>query len=166
MVQRLVMAIVPVVAVHGCADTAAPSVCTSGKFAGTSENQDMTPGQACNACHAYTNSGGDGNEAPIYAFAGTVYTAHHEPDDCVGGTNGGGSAEIEVVSSTGRRFFAPILASGNFMLETTEITYPITARITYQGRTRWMIEPQMSGDCNTCHSEAGDSGASGRIRLP
>lgn len=152
--------------VAGCYDTDHPTVCTTGRTAGTSENQDMTPGQACNACHAYTNAGGDGNEAPIYAFAGTVYTAHHEPDNCVGGTNGGGSAEIEIVSATGQRFTAPILDSGNFMLETHEITYPITARITYQGRTRWMIEPQMSGDCNTCHSEAGSEGASGRIRLP
>ena len=166
MVRCTVIAMVPVVAIGGCTETADPIVCTSGKLAGTSENQDMTPGQPCNACHAYTNSGGDGNEAPIYAFAGTVYTAHHEPDNCVGGTNGGGSAVIEVVSRTGKRFFAPIFESGNFMLESDEVTYPITARITYQGRTRWMIEPQMSGDCNTCHSEAGGSGASGRIRLP
>jgi len=155
-----------IVLVAGCTEPAAPTVCTSGVFAGTSENQDMAPGQPCNGCHAYTNAGGDGNEAPIYAFAGTVYTAHHEPDNCVGGPIGGDLAEIEVVSSTGRRFFAPILPSGNFMLQANDITYPITARITYQGRTRWMIEPQDSGDCNTCHSEAGDMGASGRIRLP
>lgn len=149
-----------------CADTVDPTVCTTGKMAGTSENEDMTPGQPCNDCHAFTNAGGDGNEAPIFAFAGTVYTAHHEPDNCIGGTNGAGSAEVEVVSARGERFTAPVTRAGNFMLETTGMTYPITARINYQGRTRWMIEPQMSGDCNTCHSEAGGSGASGRIRLP
>lgn len=155
-------------AMSACDAAPAPPACTSGVMQpGTSENLDMTPGQACNACHAYTNaSSGDGGDAPIYAFAGTVFTGKHEPDDCVGGPLDDAPAEVEVVDAIGVRYRVPVSAVGNFMFESDAVVYPVTAKILYQGRVRWMIEPQLSGDCNTCHSAAGTDGASGRIRLP
>ena len=152
-----------------CAEPAVPAVCSSGRMIGTSEGSDMAPGQPCNDCHAYTNAGGDGIEAPIFGFAGTVYRTAHEPDDCAGGTldaAGADRAQVEVVSATGQRLVAPVTDGGNFMFEDTAIAFPITARVRYRGRSRWMVEPQMTGECNSCHSADGQEGASGRIRLP
>jgi len=153
-----------------CGGPDAP-VCSSGRIAGTSEGEDMAPGQACLACHAYVNSGGDGMEAPSFGFAGTVYEMAHEPDGCVGGPvdaagdSGTDRGQIEVTAATGERFVAPVTAGGNFMLEAV-IAQPFTARIVYQGRSREMVMRQPSGDCNTCHTVDGASGAPGRIRLP
>jgi len=153
-----------------CACSEAPDamVCSTGRMVGTSEGEDMSPGEACNECHAYANSGGEGGmEAPIFGFAGTVYETAHEPDGCAGGdAQGGGGARVEVVSATGKRYVAPVTRGGNFMLDPTVIAFPITARVKYGGRSRWMIDPIMTGDCNTCHSAVGEEGASGRIRLP
>lgn len=143
-------------------------VCSTGRMVGTSENEDMAPGQTCIACHALTNSGGDGMEAPSFAFAGTVYTRSHEPDGCAGGLVGatGGEVEIDVKSATGEHVVAAMTPGGNFMLEAAGIALPITATVRYQGRTREMATPAASGDCNRCHTVDGDSGAPGRITLP
>ena len=142
------------------------ATCASGKIhVGTSENQDMTPGQACNACHAQANAASGDNEIPIYGFAGTVFTYKHEPDDCVGGALDDAQVIVEVVDATDRLYQVALTRTGNFMFEGV-VTPPLTARVIYRGRTRWMIEPQMSGDCNTCHSAEGSDFASGRIRLP
>jgi hypothetical protein len=149
-------------------------VCSSGRIAGTSEGEDMAPGQACLACHAYVNAGGDGMEAPSFGFAGTVYETGHEPDGCVGGPVDGAAAaadgtadrgQIEVTAATGERFVAPVTAGGNFMLDAA-IARPFTARIVYHGRSREMVGRQASGDCNACHTADGATGAPGRIRLP
>ena len=124
----------------------------------------MLPGYACNGCHAETNAAAGETEAPIFALSGTVYPTAHEPDGCVG--SGAQGAEIEVVSATGKRFVAIANRVGNFQFESNDIEYPITASVRFQGRVRWMIEPQLDFDCNHCHSSAGAEGASGRIRLP
>jgi hypothetical protein len=107
-------------------------------------------------------------EAPIFAFAGTVYQTAHEPDDCVGGPvdAGGDRAEVEVISATGLSYVAPVTNGGNFMLETTALAFPITARVRFRGRSRSMTEPQMTGECNSCHTARGKEGAPGRIQLP
>lgn len=128
----------------------------------------MAPGQTCIACHTYTNAGGDGMEAPSFAFAGTVYETAHEPDGCAGGPVGAGSdrAEVEVTSATGQRYVAPVTAGGNFMLEGAALLFPIKATLRFQGRTLEMRQAQLSGDCNLCHTVAGGSGAPGRIVLP
>jgi cytochrome c553 len=143
-------------------------VCSSGRTVGTSENADMAPGQTCIACHEYTNAGGDGMEAPSFAFAGTVYATAHEPDDCAGGPipPGGERAEVEVVAADGQRYVAPVTEGGNFMLEDTAIAFPIQATVRFQGRSRAMVQSQLLGDCNLCHSVEGVSGAPGRIMLP
>jgi len=167
--RRIAALVATGVALGGCSEPAAPAACSSGRMVGTSEGSDMAPGQPCNGCHAYTNAGGDGIDAPIFGFAGTVYRTAHEPDGCAGGTldgSGGERAEVELVSATGQRLVAPVTDGGNFMLETTAIAFPITARVRYRGRSRWMVEPQMTGECNSCHSADGEQGASGRIRLP
>jgi hypothetical protein len=60
-----------------------------------------------------------------------------------------------------------ITDGGNFMLELdAPLAFPITAGVRYRGRTRWMIQRQVTGDCNTCHTEQGEHNAPGRIQLP
>lgn len=56
--------------------------------------------------------------------------------------------------------------AGAFMLEGAALLFPIKAIIRFQGRTRQMLQAQLSGDCNLCHTVAGGSGAPGRIMLP
>src|ERR1041384_1625417 len=132
-----------------CTASPAPTICSRGRMAGTSENEDMAPGMACISCHAFTNSGGDGMEAPSFAVAGTVYRTVHEPDHCVGGPEGTEPAEVEVISASGEHHIAPVTAGGNFMLELdAPLAFPITAGVRYRGRTRWMIQRQLTGDCN------------------
>jgi hypothetical protein len=143
-------------------------VCSTGRMVGTSENADMAPGQTCIACHAYSNAGGDGMEAPTFAFAGTVYATAHEPDGCAGGPipTGGERAEIEVKSANGQRYVAQVGDGGNFMLEDATLVFPIEATVRYQGRSREMVQSQITGECNRCHTTQGAEGAPGRIMLP
>jgi len=159
-------------ALAACAEPAAATVCSSGRIVSTSEGADMAPGQICNDCHAYTNAGGDGYQAPIFGFAGTVYRTAHEPDDCAGGALDGGRElpQVVVVSATNQRYVTNLTMGGNFMLElrptAPPIAFPITAQVRYRGRTHWMVEPVMTGECNSCHTVDGKEGAPGRIRLP
>ncbi|WP_437841556.1 hypothetical protein [Sorangium sp. So ce1153] len=61
-------------------------------------------------------------------------------------------------------------ASGNFLFDTfqdrTPINFPITARVVKGDKERKMLTAQMSGDCNSCHSQSGAEGAPGRIVAP
>src|SRR4051812_20481329 len=59
--------------------------CTSGvtRSPNGSESSEMMPGRACNACHAEQNASSGEGDAPIFAFAGSVFPTEHEPDDCV-----------------------------------------------------------------------------------
>lgn len=167
--MRLVYALVIVVLCAACAEEPEPGVvCSSGvPNVGTSESENMAPGHTCNDCHAYTNSGGDGLDAPIFAFAGTVYPTLHEPDDCAGGPiTATDHAQVIVVSASGKKFTAPITRGGNFMLESVKLDFPITARVEYRGRVRWMIDPVTTAECNSCHTVDGAENALGRIRLP
>jgi len=44
--------------------------------------------------------------------------------------------------------------------------FPIRAQISSGGKTRTTSGAVRSGDCNSCHTLQGASGASGRIALP
>jgi hypothetical protein len=126
----------------------------------------MNPGLACgsNNCHA---SGGEG---PRIRFAGTVYRSGHEPDRCVGGpAAGAGVAQVVVTGANGVKVTRQVNAAGNFVLlqsQQSSLTFPIRAEVQYDGRVRKMATPQMSGDCNSCHTQKGANGAPGRIVLP
>ena len=62
----------------------------------------MGPGRACISCHADSNAASGENDAPIFAFAGTVYPTAHEPIDCI--ASGSEGAEIEITDAMGRVF--------------------------------------------------------------
>lgn len=144
-----------------------PPKCTSGIQIDPNgeEGEEMNPGWACNACHAQQNAE-TGADAPIYAFAGTIYPSAHEPDNCAGG--GVEGAEIEVVDANGVVHIVVANAVGNFFFEddTHTFKYPYKVRVVFQGRERWMDTPETDADCNKCHTPAGTDDAPGRILLP
>lgn len=144
-------------------------VCSSGAYRddGDDDDEDMFPGRACNQCHQSENDEED-DEAPLFAFAGTVYPTVREPDDCVGR----GDAIVTLRDAAGRTWqLGTRSGSGNFMLRwpSSGLTFPVTAGVAANGGTLEMMQPLMSpadGDCNRCHTQDGAFGALGRIFTP
>jgi hypothetical protein len=137
---------------------AAPT-CTSNSTwtGGTRGSSNMEPGHACISCHH--QQGG-----PSFNVGGTVYPTGHEPDDCNG--SGAGGAVVTVTDVNGvTASFTVSGVSGNFH-GTASLTFPITAKVTFNGRTRAMGTAVDTGDCNSCHTQSGASSAPGRITLP
>jgi len=137
----------------------APPTCTSGTYwtKGTRPSPDMEPGRACIACHQINNG-------PLFTVAGTAYPTGHEPDDCYG--TGAAGATITVRDATGKEYsFVANSPAGNFF-GSPPIVFPITARITVNGLVREMVGGAPSGDCNSCHTQAGLNAAPGRVTLP
>lgn len=143
-----------------------PAICTSNAFwtGGNNGSASMNPGRACINCHASGGAGEDGNEAPLFAIAGTVYPTGHEPDLC-NGVNGTTGARVVIVDGANRTITLTPNAAGNFTYSGA-LTTPYHAKVTYQGRERIMTSAQTSGDCNGCHTQNGADGAPGRITLP
>jgi hypothetical protein len=137
-----------------------PPICSSNLtwLFGDSLNDVMNPGLACNACHVIK-----GGKAPILSIAGTVYPTGHEPDKCISSTVG--AAVIEITDKNGQVTKLSPGLTGNFDSKVA-IALPYTAKLTFNGQSRAMIAAQTSGDCNSCHTQAGINGAPGRIRLP
>lgn len=136
---------------------AQPAVCTTNSTWSGGNNENMRPGQACISCHV-------GNNAPDFEFAGTVYPTAHEPQLCNSQTFTG----LQIIL-TGKNGDTQTLtqrgSAGNFS-GSVAVSKPYTAKLLYQGRERAMTTPQTSGDCNSCHTQNGASGAKGRLLLP
>lgn len=144
---------------------AAAATCSSNAYwtGGNKESPMMHPGQACIDCHT---RGVRGERGPGFALAGTVFVSGHEPDDCNGVNGRTQDAVVEITDASGKVTRLSVNSAGNFYLEAQPIRTPYTATLRYQGRTRSMVTPQTSGDCNSCHTQAGTNGAPGRIALP
>jgi hypothetical protein len=136
-----------------------PVVCTSNTMwtQGTRGSSNMEPGQACIACHSK-------GEGPRFALGGTVYPTAHEPDNCNGGPLTQ-MARVVITGADGMTYTLTPNMAGNFSYQGT-IATPYSAKVTYMGRERAMIQKQTSGDCNSCHTETGAMMAPGRIMLP
>ncbi len=136
-------------------------VCTSGvTWTGDDGSSLMHPGMACIACHTQGGSGGEGEGGPSFSAAGTVYPTTHEPNDCYGI-----DATVTITDASGATYAATANRAGNFSFRQA-LQFPITASVSSNGRTRPMATPQMSGDCNSCHTQKGAFGAPGRIVAP
>ena len=140
-------------------------VCTSGTTwtQGTAGNDLMQPGNTCITCHE--SSGG---AAPKFTVAGTVYPTRHETTLC----NGLSGATVTITDANGKTATLTTNEAGNFAcgplargaFPACDLTLPISARIvTSDGKTASMIDPQTTGDCNSCHTEQGANNAPGRI---
>jgi hypothetical protein len=137
----------------------APATCTSGMTwtRGNHGSSSMNPGRACLDCHATMHG-------PTLTIAGTVYPTAHEPDLC-DGANGANGAAVVITGADGQTVTLTPNAAGN--IDTAApVKFPFTAKVTFEGRERAMSAKQTSGDCNGCHTQAGASGAPGRILLP
>ena len=140
-----------------------PPVCTSGKTwtGGNNGSASMYPGRACITCHATEP------DAPKFQIAGTVYPTAHEPDSCLGSPSGAGIT-VEITDAAGTVVSLPVNSSGNFYYRsrTSTLKLPYTAKVKQGTGVRAMSAAQMSGDCNSCHTQSGTNGAPGRIVAP
>ncbi len=133
-----------------------PPTCTSGVYWNGEEGSHMAPGEACIACHLQSR------EAPRFSIAGTVYATGHEPNDC----DGTASAPSVVITDANNAVYTlAVNSAGNFSTQTV-MAFPIKAEVHYNGKVRAMATPQMTGDCNSCHTQFGANMAPGRIALP
>lgn len=132
---------------------AAPT-CSSKSTWSKGESAEMRPGEACISCH--TENGG-----PRISLAGTAYATGHEPNDC----EGAAGATIVIVDAENREHRLTTNRAGNFHLEQA-IPLPYRAHILTTKGERFMVSPQSSGDCNSCHTQNGANSAPGRITLP
>lgn len=132
----------------------AATTCTSQSTWTRGENAQMRPGEDCIGCH--TENGG-----PRFALAGTVYPTGHEPDDCEGASG----ASVVIVDADDREYRLTTNSAGNFYLEQS-IALPYRAHVVGPKGERFMVAPQSSGDCNSCHTQKGENSAPGRITLP
>ncbi len=130
--------------------------CTSGQSYTGSEGSTMRPGEACVACH-------QARGGPGFNIGGTVYPTGHEPNDCVASSAAG--AVVTVKDSKGVTASFTANGNGNFS-GSASLTFPITAVVTFNGKSRAMTTAVASGDCNSCHTQTGANGAPGRVTLP
>lgn len=133
-----------------------PPTCTSGTYwsRGNEGSALMHPGGACIACHS-------SGEGPWYSAAGTVYPTTHEPDDC----NGASGITVTITDAAGNVSSQTANSAGNFYFR-TNFQFPIHAKVEANGATRQMLTPQMSGDCDLCHTQNGTANAPGRVVAP
>src|ERR1700744_4891149 len=133
--MRSARAICFAAALFGCGEAgeiapdpfAGPSVCTSGRTRSINESEgpEMGPGRACNSCHSDSNVASGENDAPLFAFAATVYPTAHEPTDCIGADSRG--TKIETPDANGKVWIQAVNASGNFSEDGVGFVYPYTA---------------------------------------
>lgn len=144
----------------------APARCTSNVYRDPNESEGppMNPGFPCITCHAAANAASSDADAPLLAFAGTLYPTAHEPNSCVG--SAAENAEVVLTDATHTELRALANTSGNFLLKDAVLTPPFSVKVLFQGRERAAATPHQNGDCNACHSQVGDQGAPGRVVLP
>lgn len=147
----------------------APPQCSSNRTwtGGNSGSSQMRPGEACIACHRLNV------DAPTFAIAGTVYPTGHEPDLCDGTAAAG--ATVTVTDKNKVSHSTTVNSAGNFYIDAGAFSgwpaFPITATVTFNGKTRSMGTAVPSGDCNACHTQDGTSvggiaAPPGRVALP
>ena len=134
-----------------------PVVCTSKRTYSGGGSSQMNPGQACISCHK-TNP-----EAPVFVLAGTVFPTAHEPDLCYGASSA--NLTVVVTDAKGASVTMTVNAAGNFS-RSGALATPYSAKVVSPNGERVMVSKQTSGDCNSCHTEAGANGAPGRIMAP
>jgi hypothetical protein len=124
----------------------------------------MRPGEPCRKCHVVLGQA----TGKTFDVGGTVYLTAHEPDDC-NGVNVSG-AVVVITDAKGAEHTLAVNSVGNFyhndLFGFGAFPMPIQAKVVYGGKERVMATPVSTGDCNSCHTETGTSGAPGRIMLP
>lgn len=141
---------------------AAPT-CSSATYWGSKDQGSrwMMPGVPCIACHRQYP-----NRPPQFTVAGSVFPTAHEPDLCFGVPAATG-ATIVITDANGKELSPIAVATGgNFGAIFPGLALPYRAKVVVGNTERVMLTPQMNGDCNTCHTQAGTQGARGRVIVP
>jgi hypothetical protein len=125
---------------------------------GNEGSSSMRPGAACIGCHS------SDPEAPRFTIAGTLYPTGHEPNDCAG-TRGVAGTQIVVTDAKKAVVNLTPNASGNFFYRGA-ISFPIQVKVVSGTLERTMGLTPTTGDCNSCHTQSGATGAPGRIVVP
>jgi mono/diheme cytochrome c family protein len=115
----------------------------------------MKPGQACIACHSAQGQ-------RTWSAMGTVYPSLHEPNDCEGLSG----VVVELTGANGQVATGTTNSVGNFLFNATSLTKPWTVKVKANGQERAMGGTITTGDCNSCHTQAGSNAAPGRIVAP
>lgn len=134
------------------------TTCTSGTHwtRGDHGSTLMKPGAACIHCHATGSEDDDDSveaqtrdRGPTLSFAGTVFPAAHDENDCNG--LGASDTKVTLTGADGQVVELPINAAGNFYTQ-TKLAIPVVARVVNAAGTRRMKTPVQDGDCNKCHT--------------
>ncbi|MDP2307300.1 MAG: hypothetical protein Q8P18_14840 [Pseudomonadota bacterium] len=146
----------------GAAGCAGPSstdtgACSSGTYwtGGNEESPEMNPGESCIACHAQEGEG------PTYSAAGTVMGDFGDVDDC----NGVEGVTVRITDADGNVHEATSNGAGNFFFS-DDIAMPYTAEVESDAGVTAMSTAPTTGDCASCHTAEGASGAPGRVVTP
>lgn len=142
----------------GCYDVSfvGTDVCATGLAwtAGDQGSPNMHPGQTCISCH-------HDNDGPGFTIAGTVFPGNGLADDCFGSYG----VTVLVTGADGKSVKMTTTESGNFYTE-LPVKMPYRAEVIVGDKKNIMAAEQSNGDCNSCHTKDGVSGAPGRILLP
>jgi hypothetical protein len=124
----------------------------------------MQPGNACITCH-------ESMHGPTLTVGGTVYPTEHEPALC----DGKSGIQVIITDANNQTFTITTNSAGNYACAPTAVggfaacpnfAFPFTAKVMLNGKINAMIDPQKTGDCNSCHTETGLNNAPGRIMAP
>jgi hypothetical protein len=143
-----------------------PHQCSSGSVPVNNDGSPtMRPGNTCVTCHLAQGGG----ELPS-GIGGTVYRTAHEPNDCVGTGRSSQNNPLQVLIIDANGRVAQTLnvnSIGNFYSRTAPPN-PFTAKVvdTVTKTERDMVKPEVSGDCNYCHDENGNTNVPGGSKAP
>jgi hypothetical protein len=84
-------------------------------------------------------------------------------DDCNGAGDSG--AVVAITDADGKVHQLKVNSAGNFTLSGS-LPLPYEAKVVVGGSERAMGSALRNGDCNSCHTQKGSSGAPGRVVLP
>ncbi len=146
---------VAVAAVAACGGADSPAVCSTNSEWSGGEGPTMSPGGDCIACHAKEGEG------PQFQIAGTVMQGVDDSENC----NGVEGVTVQITGSDGKVLTLMTNSAGNFTSDAA-VAVPFTAKVMKGGKERVMAAAQTSGNCASCHTDTGASGAPGRIQAP
>lgn len=141
--------------VAACSGVESPAVCSTNSEWSGDEGPTMAPGGDCISCHAQEGEG------PQFQIAGTVMQGVDDSENC----NGIEGVTVQITGSDGKVLTLTTNSAGNFY-SASSVAVPFTAKVMKGGKERAMAAAQTSGNCASCHTDTGASGAPGRIQAP
>ena len=143
-------------------DAGFPTTCASNAFYdpfNEPPGELMNPGLPCPTCH-FDNQ----LFYVVFPYAGTVMAGPHEKDRCKSPPPPG--ATVEILELDGGLFWSWLANSSGSFRTMDAGPSPYVARLINDGGTKVSTTTHTSGNCNSCHTEQGTNGATGRLTWP